>query len=455
MARVQYQCSECGATAPKWTGYCNECNTWNTFSEVIVEKNTQAKSFRRRDHIAVTSKIYPLDRVQSEQQIRLTTGMVELDRVIGGGLTVGSVILLGGDPGIGKSTLLIQVLCALANTNIKVLYVSAEESAQQIKLRAQRLELPLEQTKLLTENNLERILALTISEAPQVMVIDSIQTVYTEMLQSAPGSVAQVRESAAQMVRYAKQSNTTVLLIGHVTKDGSLAGPRILEHIVDTVLYFEGDNNSRFRIIRAIKNRYGAVNELGVFAMTDKGLREVSNPSALFLSRHQQQVPGSVIMVTKQGTRPLLIEIQALVAESHISNPRRVSVGLEQNRLSMLLAILHRHAGIISFDQDVFINAVGGIRVSETAADLAIVLAVISSLRSFPLAKDLIVFGELGLAGEIRPVQNGTERLNEAIKHGFKQAIIPRANNPKKNIKGMQIKPVDRLEDAIAIITDS
>jgi len=449
-AKVQYQCAECGATLPKWAGQCSKCHAWNTMTETIIEATSNVKSFRNRDHIAVPSEVCFLDTVDSEASFRLSTGMAELDRAVGGGLATGSVTLIGGDPGIGKSTLLIQVLSVLSSEGgVKTLYVSGEESAQQISLRGHRLDLALEHIKILTENNLERILSVISSEKPEVVVIDSIQTVYTELLQSAPGSVAQVRESAAQLVRYAKQTNTTVLLIGHVTKDGALAGPRVLEHMVDTVLYFEGDMSSRYRVIRSVKNRYGAVNELGVFAMTDKGLKEVSNPSAIFLSRHEEPVSGSVIMVTKEGTRPLLVEVQALVDTSPLGNPRRVSVGLEQNRLSMLLAILHRHAGINTADQDVFINVVGGIRITETAADLAIILAAISSLKNMPLPQDLIVFGEVGLAGEIRPVQNGLERLNEAVKHGFKKAIIPGANQPKQNIEGMEVIAVSRLSDAI------
>jgi len=450
-AKVQYQCTECGATLHKWAGQCGDCLAWNTVIEVVVEATSQIKSFRNRDHIAVPAEVCFLDSIDTEVSFRLATGMAELDRAVGGGLAMGSVTLIGGDPGIGKSTLLIQMLSALGNEGgVKTLYVSGEESAQQISLRGHRLGLALDKIKLLTENNLERILSVASVERPEVIVIDSIQTVYTEMLQSAPGSVAQVRESAAQLVRYAKQTNTTVLLAGHVTKDGALAGPRVLEHMVDTVLYFEGDTSSRYRVIRSIKNRYGAVNEIGVFAMTDKGLKEVSNPSAIFLSRHEEPVSGSVIMVTKEGTRPLLVEVQSLVDTSPLGNPRRVSVGLEQNRLSMLLAVLHRHAKINTADQDVFINIVGGIRVTETAADLAILLAVISSLKNMPLPQDLIVFGEVGLAGEIRPVQNGLERLNEAVKHGFKKAIIPKSNQPKQNIKGMEIIAVSRLSDAIS-----
>ena len=450
-AKVQYQCTECGATLHNWAGQCGDCLAWNTVIEVVVEATSKVKSFRNRDHIAVPSEVCFLDSVDTEVSFRLATGMAELDRAMGGGLATGSVTLIGGDPGIGKSTLLIQMLSALGSEGgVKTLYVSGEESAQQISLRGHRLGLVLDKIKLLTENNLERILSVASVERPEVIVIDSIQTVYTEMLQSAPGSVAQVRESAAQLVRYAKQTNTTVLLAGHVTKDGALAGPRVLEHMVDTVLYFEGDTSSRYRVIRSIKNRYGAVNEIGVFAMTDKGLKEVSNPSAIFLSRHEEPVSGSVIMVTKEGTRPLLVEVQALVDTSPLGNPRRVSVGLEQNRLSMLLAVLHRHAGINTADQDVFINVVGGIRITETAADLAILLAAISSLKNMPLPQDLIVFGEVGLAGEIRPVQNGLERLNEAVKHGFKKAIIPKSNQPKQNIEGMEVIAVSRLSDAIS-----
>jgi len=450
-AKVQYQCTECGATLHNWAGQCGDCLAWNTVIEVVVEATSKVKSFRNRDHIAVPSEVCFLDSVDTEVSFRLATGMAELDRAMGGGLATGSVTLIGGDPGIGKSTLLIQMLSALGSEGgVKTLYASGEESAQQISLRGHRLGLALEKIKLLTEHNLERILSVASAERPEVIVIDSIQTVYTELLQSAPGSVGQVRESAAQLVRYAKQTNTTVLLAGHVTKDGALAGPRVLEHMVDTVLYFEGDTSSRYRVIRSVKNRYGAVNEIGVFAMTDKGLKEVSNPSAIFLSRHEEPVSGSVIMVTKEGTRPLLVEVQALVDTSPLGNPRRVSVGLEQNRLSMLLAILHRHAGINTADQDVFINVVGGIRITETAADLAIILAAISSLKNMPLPQDLIVFGEVGLAGEIRPVQNGLERLNEAVKHGFKKAIVPRSNQPKQNIEGMEVIAVSRLSDAIS-----
>ncbi len=416
----------------------------------------QAKdSSRFMTHLSRPSEVQSLDEIDINEQPRLTTGMAELDRVIGGGLVCGSVILIGGDPGIGKSTVLIQALSSISGkAGINSLYISGEESVEQIGLRARRLGLALDRLRIYTENQLERILKVLAKEKPAVIVIDSIQTLYTELLSSAPGSVGQVRESAAQLVRYAKQCNTTVLLVGHVTKEGALAGPRVLEHMVDTVLYFEGDSGSRYRVIRAVKNRFGAVNELGVFAMTDKGLREVSNPSAIFLSRHEEEVCGSVIMVTREGTRPMLVEVQALVDESHLNQPRRVTLGLEQNRLIMLLAILHRHAGIATYDQDIFINVVGGVRISETGADLAILLAVLSSLRSKPLPGGLVVFGEVGLAGEIRPVQNGPERLNEAAKHGFKRAIIPKANKPREKPAGLEINIVTRLEEVMAICWD-
>lgn len=448
-SKVQYQCVECGGVAPKWAGQCPDCHAWNTLTEIIAE-SSGGKSSRFREHAGAPAEVRTLDSVSGADNLRISTGMTELDRAIGGGLVSGSVLLLGGDPGIGKSTLLIQVVEAINRaTTLSTLYVSGEESAQQISLRGRRLGLSLGAIRLLTENHLERILSVAASEKPGVLVIDSIQTIYTDLLQSAPGSVAQVRESAAQLVRYAKQTDTTVILIGHVTKEGTIAGPRVLEHMVDTVLYFEGDTGSRYRVIRAVKNRYGAVNELGVFAMTDKGLREVSNPSAIFLSQHEKQVSGSVVMVTREGTRPLLVEVQALVDESHLANARRVTVGLEQNRLAMLLAVLHRHGGIATYNQDVFVNVVGGVKIMETAADLPVILAVVSSLRDKPLPEDLIVFGETGLAGEIRPVQNGPERLQEAEKHGFKQALIPPGNSPKQGIKGLKITVVKRLQDAL------
>ncbi|OIP11976.1 MAG: DNA repair protein RadA, partial [Betaproteobacteria bacterium CG2_30_59_46] len=401
-----YTCTECGGQVTKWQGQCPHCMAWNTLVETVAEA---APTANRYSALAHPSQLQRLSDVEALETPRQTTGIAEFDRVLGGGLVPGGVVLIGGDPGIGKSTLLLQALCHLGASN-KVLYVSGEESAQQIALRAKRLALDAGPVQLLAEIQLEKISATLLALKPDVAVIDSIQTVYSEALQSAPGSVAQVRECAAQLTRLAKQAGITVILVGHVTKEGALAGPRVLEHIVDTVLYFEGDSNSSFRLIRAFKNRFGAVNELGVFAMTEKGLREVSNPSALFLSHHGQEVAGSCVMVTQEGTRPLLVEVQALVDEAHAPNPRRLSVGLEQNRLAMLLAVLHRHAGIACFDQDVFVNAVGGVKITEPAADLAVLLAIVSSLRNKPLPAKLVVFGEVGLAGEVRPVQRGQER---------------------------------------------
>ena len=414
--------------------------------ESVVEMAASGKN--RFNALAATGKVQMLAEVEAAEVPRTPTGIMEFDRVLGGGLVQGAVVLIGGDPGIGKSTLLLQALAHLSSHK-KVLYVSGEESTQQIALRARRLVLDARGMHLLAEIQLEKIQAAIAREKPDVVVIDSIQTVYSEQLTSAPGSVSQVRECAAQLTRVAKSSNITMILVGHVTKEGALAGPRVLEHIVDTVLYFEGDTHSSFRLVRAFKNRFGAVNELGVFAMTEKGLREVSNPSALFLSQHGAQVAGSCVMVTQEGTRPLLVEIQALLDEAHSPNPRRLSLGLEQNRLAMLLAVLHRHAGIACFDQDVFINAVGGVKITEPGADLAVLLAIVSSLKNKPLPEKLVVFGEVGLAGEVRPVQRGQERLKEAAKLGFTQAIIPKANAPKQKIAGMEIIAVERVEEAV------
>lgn len=450
--KTAYSCQKCGATTSKWQGQCPDCGEWNTLEETVIEPVRTKSQARFAGYTGTRAQVYLLDAVAATEETRTTSGLSELDRVLGGGLVSGSVVLIGGDPGIGKSTLLLQTLATMSHTEKMLpLYVTGEESPQQVKLRAQRLGLDVRRLKLVTETQVEQILALAHTENPKVMVIDSIQTVYTEVLQSAPGSVAQVRESAAQLVRFAKQTNTAVFLVGHVTKEGALAGPRVLEHMVDTVLYFEGDSNTRFRVIRAIKNRFGAVNELGVFAMTDRGLKEISNPSAIFLSRHEEQVAGSVIMVTREGSRPLLVEVQALVDESHLPNPRRITVGLDQNRLAMLLAVLHRHGGVTTYNQDVFINVVGGVRVSETGADLAVVLAVLSSLNNAPLPKELVVFGEIGLAGEIRAVPNGLERLREAAKHGFKRAIVPKLNAPKESID-IEVLPVARLVDALRSI---
>ena len=447
-AKTLYTCTECGASEPKWQGQCPSCLAWNTLVETLEETVSTNRYANKFDGLTQSASLQKLSSIQAADIARQATGISEFDRVLGGGLVEGGVVLIGGDPGIGKSTLLLQVLCHLGRS-AQAIYVSGEESPQQIAMRAKRLGLDASEVELLAEINLEKILATLQTHKPNIAVIDSIQTVYSEALTSAPGSVAQVRECSAQLTRLAKQLGITVILVGHVTKDGTLAGPRVLEHIVDTVLYFEGDQNSSFRLIRAFKNRFGAVNELGVFAMTEKGLREVANPSALFLSHHDSQVAGSCITVTMEGTRPLLIEIQALVDESHAPSPKRLCVGLEQNRLAMLLAVLHRHAGIPCFDQDVFINAVGGVKIAEPAVDLAVILSIVSSLKNKPLDNKLIVFGEVGLAGEVRPVQGGQMRLKEAAKLGFSKAIVPKSNAPKAKIAGLEVIAVERLEQAL------
>jgi DNA repair protein RadA/Sms len=448
-AKSIYSCTECGGTSPKWQGQCPACGQWNTLVESVAD--APAGTRHRFAGLAVSgggSRVQKLSEVSAREAPRMATGVAEFDRVLGGGLVAGQVVLIGGDPGVGKSTLLLQSLAVMSG-QVSALYVSGEESAEQVALRAQRLSLGSEAMELLAEIQLEKIIAALDATRPVIAVIDSIQTVYSDALTSAPGSVAQVRECAAQLTRFAKQSGTVIVLVGHVTKEGALAGPRVLEHIVDTVLYFEGDTHQSFRLVRAFKNRFGAVNELGVFAMTDRGLKGVSNPSAIFLSSHERPVPGSCVLITQEGTRPLLVEVQALVDASHAPNPRRLSVGLEQNRLAMLLAVMHRHAGIACFDQDVFVNAVGGVRITEPAADLAVLLAIVSSLTNRPLPKKLAVFGEVGLAGEVRPAPRGQERLREAAKLGFTHAIIPRANQPKSPIEGIEIVAVERVADAI------
>jgi DNA repair protein RadA/Sms len=445
-SRTFYACGACGATVPKWQGQCPGCGAWNTLVESVAEPSGAS----RFNTLAAAAKPLALADIKAREAVRLPTGIGEFDRPLGGGLVAGGVVLIGGDPGIGKSTLLLQALAKLSET-VNTLYVSGEESGEQVALRARRLGLAASALRLLAEINLEKILATLEAERPRVAVIDSIQTLWSEQLNSAPGSVAQVRECAAQLTRLAKRLAIIVILVGHVTKEGALAGPRILEHIVDTVLYFEGDPHSSFRLIRAFKNRFGAVNELGVFAMTDKGLKGVSNPSALFLSQHGQEVPGTCVLVTQEGTRPLLVEIQALVDLAH-GSPRRLTVGLDAQRLAMLLAVLHRHAGIVCFDQDVFINAVGGVRIGEPAADLAVLFAIVSSFRNKPLPEKLAVFGEVGLAGEIRPAPRGQERLKEAAKLGFTRAIVPAANLPRQGIAGMTLTGVSRVEAAFAAL---
>ena len=447
-AKSVFVCAECGATALKWMGMCPSCGAAGTLTEQAAERGrigTRAAGPAARP--------VALARVEARETERLSSGLPELDRVLGGGLVVGQVVLIGGDPGIGKSTLLLQSLAALGAAR-KVVYVSGEESAEQVALRARRLGLDAHGIGLLAEIQLERILGALEAARPEVAVVDSIQTLWSEALQSAPGSVAQVRECAAQLTRHAKKSGTALFIIGHVTKEGAIAGPRVLEHIVDTVLYFEGDPNSAFRLVRANKNRFGAVNELGVFAMTDKGLRAVSNPSALFLQRHEKDVAGSCVLATLEGTRPLLVEIQALVDAAHAPNPRRLSVGLEQNRLAMLLAVLHRHAGIATMDQDVFVNAVGGVRIGEPAADLAVALAIVSSLTDRPIPGKVVAFGEIGLAGEVRPAPRGQDRLKEAAKLGFEKAVVPKANAPKGKLAGIEVLPVERVDQAVQLLRD-
>ena len=431
--------------SPKWQGQCPGCGEWNTLVETIAET---APTSRFAAITGSSGKLQVLSEIRPREQPRTPTGIEEFDRVLGGGLVPGGVVLIGGDPGIGKSTLLLQALAHLA-PRAAALYVSGEESAEQIALRARRLNLEAGALKLLPEINLEKILGVMREQKPDIAVIDSIQTLWSDALQSAPGSVAQVRECAAQLTRFSKQSGTTLFLVGHVTKEGALAGPRVLEHIVDTVLYFEGDTSSSFRLIRAFKNRYGAVNELGVFVMTDKGLKGVSNPSAIFLSQHETPVAGSCVLVTQEGSRPLLVEVQALVDGAHSSNPRRLSVGLDASRLAMLLAVLHRHAGLVLYDQDVFVNAVGGVKIGEPAADLAACLAIVSSMKNRALPHKLAVFGEVGLSGELRPAPRGQERLKEAAKLGFTHAIIPKANAPRHSIAGMEVMALDRIEQAI------
>ena len=454
MAKVKtlYVCQECGAETPQWAGQCGQCKAWNSLIEHLDTKKSAAnKTSRFTGYAGEQSQVVKIDRIDLSELPRLSSGLSELDRVLGGGLVSGSVVLMGGDPGIGKSTILLQSMCKISESS-PVLYVTGEESLQQVTMRAQRLGLKTGDFNLLTETQVENITAQAVRVKPKVMVVDSIQTIYTDMLQSAPGGVAQVRESAAQLVRFAKQTGTTLLVVGHVTKDGALAGPRVLEHMVDAVLYFEGERDGRLRLLRAVKNRFGAVNELGVFSMTDSGLKQVKNPSAIFLSRYQEPVAGSAVMATWEGTRPMLVEIQALVDSSHAPQPKRIAVGLDGQRIAMLLAVLNRHGGIATYDQDVFANVVGGVRVSETSSDLALVAAIISSLKNRPLEQHLVIFGEIGLAGEIRPVPNGQDRLKEAAKHGFKKAIIPQGNVPQSAIEGIEVHGVSRLEEVLGLL---
>ncbi|SIR49518.1 DNA repair protein RadA/Sms [Aeromonas sp. RU39B] len=449
--KTAYVCSECGADFNRWQGQCTECKEWNTITEVRLGSVTPRGSGAARfSGYAGTagSKVQTLAEIATTEIPRFTSGFKELDRVLGGGVVPGSAILIGGNPGAGKSTLLLQTMCGLAE-RMKTLYVTGEESLQQVAMRASRLGLPTDKLRMLSETSVEQICLIAQQEQPQIMVIDSIQVMHVADVQSAPGSVSQVREAAALLTRFAKQNHVAIFMVGHVTKDGTLAGPKVLEHCIDCSILLDGGHDSRFRTLRSHKNRFGAVNELGVFAMTGQGMREVSNPSAIFLSRGEEQAPGSIVMVIWEGTRPLLVELQALVDYSQLSNPRRVAVGMDHNRLAMLLAVLHRHGGLQMADQDVFINVVGGVKVEETSADLGLLLAMVSSFRDQPLARDLVVFGEVGLSGEIRPVPSGQERLQEAAKHGFRRAIVPWANAPKSPIEGMEVVPVKKLADAL------
>ena len=451
--KTAYVCNDCGAEFSRWQGQCSACKAWNTISEVrLISASNPTKNDRFSGYAGETrAKIQTLSEISLQETPRFTSGFKELDRVLGGGIVPGSAILIGGHPGAGKSTLLLQVMCGLAK-NMTALYVTGEESLQQVAMRANRLNLPTDKLNMLSETSVEQICNLADQLKPQIIVVDSIQVMHLSDIQSSPGSVAQVRECASFLTRYAKTRQVAIIMVGHVTKDGTLAGPKVLEHAIDCSLLLEGEADSRFRTLRSHKNRFGAVNELGVFGMTEQGLREVKNPSAIFLSRGDEQTPGSSVMVLWEGTRPLLVEIQALVDHSMLANPRRVAVGLEQNRLALLLAVLHRHGGLQMSDQDVFVNVVGGVKVGETGADLALLLALISSFRNRPLPQDLVVFGEVGLAGEIRPVTSGQERISEAAKHGFKRAIVPFANKPKSAVENMEVFTVKKLSDALAIL---
>ena len=451
--KTAYVCNDCGAEFSRWQGQCSACKAWNTISEVrLISASNSAKNDRFSGYAGETrAKIQTLSEISLQETPRFSSGFKELDRVLGGGIVPGSAILIGGHPGAGKSTLLLQVMCGLAK-NMTALYVTGEESLQQVAMRANRLNLPTDKLNMLSETSVEQICNLADQLKPQIIVVDSIQVMHLSDIQSSPGSVAQVRECASFLTRYAKTRQVAIIMVGHVTKDGTLAGPKVLEHAIDCSLLLEGEADSRFRTLRSHKNRFGAVNELGVFGMTEQGLREVKNPSAIFLSRGDEQTPGSSVMVLWEGTRPLLVEIQALVDHSMLANPRRVAVGLEQNRLALLLAVLHRHGGLQMSDQDVFVNVVGGVKVGETGADLALLLALISSFRNRPLPQNLVVFGEVGLAGEIRPVTSGQERISEAAKHGFKRAIVPFANKPKSAVENMEVFTVKKLSDALAIL---
>lgn len=455
--KIAFVCTDCGTEHGQWQGQCASCKGWNTLSQINLGNASSSSpatkaDFRKQGYSGEQSNVQNLSDIDLQSLPRFSSSIGELDRVLGGGLVPGSVVLIGGNPGAGKSTLLLQVMCQLAKTGKPALYVTGEESLQQVGMRAKRLNLPDENLKMLSETNVEQICKAAQQHTPELLVVDSIQVMHSTDVPSAPGSVSQVRECAAYLIQYAKQTNTVLFLVGHVTKEGNLAGPKVLEHMIDCFIMLEGGNDTKYRILRGQKNRFGAVNELGVFAMTETGLKEVRNPSAIFLARIEEDTPGSLVMVLWEGTRPLLVEIQALVDGSQLGNPRRVAVGLEQNRLAMLLAVLHRHGGLYMADQDVFVNVVGGVKVTETSADLALLLAIVSSFQDKSLPKDLVVFGEVGLAGEIRPVPGGQERLQEAAKHGFTRAIVPKANVPKNKIDGIEIIPVTKIAQALEAI---
>lgn len=450
--KTAFVCNECGSEHSNWQGQCRDCKAWNTLSEIVLSSAKTNSSSAMKDSLSgyasAKTDVTLLSDVNLSELPRIRSEMEELDRVLGGGLVPGSSILIGGQPGAGKSTLLLQVMCKLAEKR-SALYVTGEESLQQVAMRAERLGLPRDKLNMLAETNVETIVNKASQLKPALMVVDSVQVMHSSEIPSAPGGVAQVKECTAYLLRFAKLTNTILLLVGHVTKDGTLAGPKVLEHMIDTSILLESSSDSRYRTLRGMKNRFGAVNELGIFAMTGQGMKEVKNPSAIFLNRGEEQSSGSLVMVVWEGTRPLLVEIQALVDDSSLGNPRRVAVGLDQNRLGMLLAILHRHGGLHVGDQDVFANVVGGVKVTETAADLALLLSIVSSFRDRILPRDLIVFGEVGLSGEVRPVASGQERLHEAAKHGFRKAIIPAANMPKEAIKGMEVIGVKKLSEAL------
>lgn len=448
-AKIKFICQACGSVINKWQGQCPECGEWNSLVEAREEEVKRASS--SKGYSGQAAEVQNLSNIVLEDVDRISSGISEVDRVLGGGIVPGEVILIGGDPGIGKSSLLAQIMTYLSR-NYKALYVTGEESLQQVAIRSRRMGLYEDKLLLVSETDVDSISHLAQKEKPQVMVIDSIQTMQLPDIPSAAGGVSQVRESAAALTKYAKQNNCAIFLVGHVTKSGEVAGPRVLEHIVDCVIFIEGQNDGRYRIMRAMKNRFGAVNEIGIFAMTDKGMQEVKNPSALFLSRENQEITGSVVSTVWEGSRPLLIEIQALADENAFGNPRRVAIGVDNNRLVMLLAAMHRHAHVFTGDKDIFINVSGGVKVTETSADLALIVAVISSLRNIIISNELIIFGEVGLSGEVRPVSYGQERIFEAEKHGFKEAIIPFANKPKRFSGKMKIQTIKHVSEILKLI---